>query len=149
VKTKVFELKEDSYVLLQQMLLVFFRRLVRLCLVACPPSQVTKPCSEQILRHLGWPKKYVNEAIRVMDRDKRSDLNYRLIESYYENNGWTDIFSKESLISLFYYIFSICISDGLNDVNLGRKKTLNASDLIEAWRGLQSSAKVVINDILV
>jgi hypothetical protein len=84
-----------------------------------------------------------------MDRDKRSDLNYRLIESYYENNGWTDIFSKEILISLFYYIFSICISDGLNDVNLGRKKTLNASDLIEAWRGLQSSAKVVINDILV
>ena len=148
LKEKAIDLKPNAYRLLQQMLMVFMRRLVRLSSITCQASIINRPCTETVIRHLGWPKDHVNQAIKVLEKNKKTELDHKQLQLYYEAFGWKEFMPWDNLTALLFYVFSILIVDGLKDSQLGRRKALSGEDLLLIWNQLSSSAKIIINDLI-
>lgn len=147
LKESTMDLKDDAYILIQQMMMVFLRRLMRLASTTCDYNQLKNPCIETILKHIGWPKPLFKEAISSMSKNQRNDQELiKQLTHYFKSHKWDDFTEGNSINNLLYWLFEYITVKSVKDASFGRRKTISDEMLLNHW---EITPSVIINDIMI
>lgn len=150
LKETNIELKKECFQLVQGLLMVFLRRFMRLSSVACEYNQLTKPCIETLLQHIGWPKEIVKEALIFMTKQSFSSPELdQAINAYLTAHEWVNLTPTNYISNLIAWLINIFLVESIPK-SFGKRKSITEEMLLNAWASSTSTdIQSIINDCLI